>query len=300
MTLGEKPFIRGMTTLKKSDEANILLITAAIIFVLVLILAAITEYGRYFLIREKTQTAADSAALAAAAAGTTRWIEFDVTFDYGYWWKSVPYYCDCTSYGCDICYDHYLFRPGVDLLTKFHDREKDAPGKVAGYVYKPLKDRRDFVLRNQCLYYGSRKSPVYPNACYAYGMNVRGPIIQDRWVEYNPGEKETAANTFFKANLPNSAKDGYIETLDIHLVPPKWDYDNNTEVYYPDPKPLRNDRFYPSVIVKAKVTIEKLWDNFRAYLGPQETSVCAQASTHYAHPTSGNWSKPPDEACVPD
>lgn len=310
--MARRRFTRGMTRLKDSENGNILLITAALLLVLILSFAALTEYGRYFLLREKTQTAADAAALAAGMAGTTRWIEFDVHFDYGRWMKSVPFSCDpytvCyrDSDGEKVCYkkwrtcyDHVPYNPGIVPLNAYHDREKDAPGKIEGFEYPRLMELRDKVLKETCTSFGSRYKPVSPNPCYVSGVDAYGPFIEDRWLEYSGKDQKPAAEAYFLANLPGLAKGGDVTDVSVHRVPSEWKFDPDTGVNYPDPKPLREDPYYPSVIVKAKTYIEKLWDRFRAYLGPTETNVCAQASTHYASPQTGKWSRPPDEACVP-
>lgn len=79
----QKLFIRGRTVLNK-EEGNILIITAFLMLVFVFLLVGLCEFGRVMVIREKTKTAADSAALAQAGSGVEKKIKINIHLDKGW------------------------------------------------------------------------------------------------------------------------------------------------------------------------------------------------------------------------
>ncbi|WP_027718971.1 TadE/TadG family type IV pilus assembly protein [Desulfovirgula thermocuniculi] len=82
-----------------SDESGaVLVLMAAVCVALTLLFAGVCEFGRFLLVREQTQTAADAAALAAATSGVHRWVKIDVVTDRG-----EEEHCDEDSCWCSSC-----------------------------------------------------------------------------------------------------------------------------------------------------------------------------------------------------
>ena len=75
-------FTRSKTTIN-NQKGTIIIITSLIILSLAFLLIIMVEFGRTMIVREQLQTAADSAALAAANSGTHRFVILEVTTDMG-------------------------------------------------------------------------------------------------------------------------------------------------------------------------------------------------------------------------
>jgi len=80
------------------DSGTVLVLLAVTCPVLTLMFAGVCEFGRYLVMREQTQTAADAAALAGAVSGVHRWVKIDVTTNRG---KETV--CDEESCWCEPC-----------------------------------------------------------------------------------------------------------------------------------------------------------------------------------------------------
>lgn len=81
----QKLCISGKTALN-NEQGNILIITAFLMLVFTFLLVGLCEFGRVMVIREKTKTAADSAALAQAGSGVEKRIKINIHLDKG--WQS--------------------------------------------------------------------------------------------------------------------------------------------------------------------------------------------------------------------
>lgn len=91
------------TNVTRDDRGSILIIAAAIVIILVLLFVALSEYGRYLIMREQTQTAADAAALAGAS-GVIRYVTIEVVTERGSEEECEPdndggWDCYCVSCG---------------------------------------------------------------------------------------------------------------------------------------------------------------------------------------------------------
>ena len=80
--------IQGGTKTLNSEKGDILILSLFLILTLTILFAGMIEFGRVMLVKEQLQTAADSAALAAAGSGTHRQVKINVVTDRGY--KNVP------------------------------------------------------------------------------------------------------------------------------------------------------------------------------------------------------------------
>ncbi|WP_273000620.1 pilus assembly protein TadG-related protein [Hydrogenibacillus schlegelii] len=262
--------IRRINTSIENERGNLLLITAAVIVVLIIAFAGLTEFGRYLIMREQAQTAADAAALAAATSGTKTWVKIDV---YTYCGASR------TKDGCESC--------GTRVVRGVIGTERD------------LIDRGEWIRYTtpQC-------------ECSCGGLQTWYEIV-DRWVEYKRGDQAQAAGRFFQANRPTFAETADVRSVEVRRYPTVWetvrqdyahiDYLNANPHYvtYPVPDDLRQDPFYPSVVVRAEAWMKTLWDGFLGIFRDRKANVCAQGDTFYQDPQTGRWIKPPDEACVP-
>jgi len=75
--------IHGRTALN-DEEGNILIITTFLMLIFVFLLVGLCEFGRVMIIREKTKTAADAAALAQAGSGVMKKIKINIHLDKGW------------------------------------------------------------------------------------------------------------------------------------------------------------------------------------------------------------------------
>lgn len=79
----QKQFTRGGMKILKNENGNILILSIFLILVITLLFAGMVEFGRAMIVKEQLQTAADSAALAAAGSGTHRQVKINVITDKG-------------------------------------------------------------------------------------------------------------------------------------------------------------------------------------------------------------------------
>lgn len=154
----------GGRTLRRitNESGTILVVMAAVCVALTVLFAGACEFGRYLLVRERTQTAADAAALAASLSGVQRWVKVDVYSDRG---ESVV--CDEDTCWCESC--------GITVRT--------ATGKE-----KDLID--DEGWRDYC-------EP--PCSC---GGGSCWYEIADRWVVYNQADMERTMEAIYAENDP--------------------------------------------------------------------------------------------------
>ena len=75
----------GGTTnrLLTDDRGTILVMTAFLVIVLALLFAGIVEFGRFLILKEKTQTASDAAAVASSSSAIEKWVKINVKTDRG-------------------------------------------------------------------------------------------------------------------------------------------------------------------------------------------------------------------------
>jgi Flp pilus assembly protein TadG len=80
-----KPPTAGGTLFKimKNEDGTVLVLMTVLILVFTLLFVGLAEFGKWLIVKEQTQTAADAAALAASSSGVHRWVKIDVVTDRG-------------------------------------------------------------------------------------------------------------------------------------------------------------------------------------------------------------------------
>jgi|GEM_PF-3071924 len=152
---------------------------AAICVALSLLFAGICEFGRFLLLREQAQTAADAAALAGAVSGVKRWVNITVFSDRGDSWECDEFSCWCES--CGVV-EHSVTGGERELLDEEGWRDYCEP----------------------------------PCSCGGGGCWY---VINDRWVTYdsgNSGWSRLAAMAFYRANEPTMASRSEIMRMVFH------------------------------------------------------------------------------------
>jgi hypothetical protein len=230
----------------RNEKGTVLVIMVAATLFLSILFAVMVEIGRLMIIKEEIQTATDAAALASAMSELESWVDITViTTDRSYWstcCSGSGKKQDCRQC-CKPLPDHYERVVGkeVDLICN--------------------KGWEQYIRKGGC---GGR-------GYY---------IINDRWVKYKEktGTGDTA-DDFFKANLPQSAKESFITEITAYGE--------------------RGHPAYPSVIVYVKSKIESLFPTLLE-LNEYEMNTCSQGSTFYEIPGTGKMSKPPEDYCWVD
>lgn len=224
-----------------NEQGTIFPIMAVFVVVLALLFAGLAEFGRFLILKEQTQTASDAAALAASYSNAKRKVNVDVITDRGD--KVV---CDKDGCWCEGC----------GTVTR----------NVTGYE-KDLIDGGGWQA--YCL---------PPCSC---GGGSCWYVIRDRWVEYSQDYSQDTAESVAQLNIPDQAKDIWLEKLVIH---------GN-----------RNDKYYPSVVAYVKSSMRSLFPGlFGAFPENYQTETCSQGDTFYKDPKTGKWQKAPPDACWKD
>lgn len=162
-----------------NESGAVLVVMAAVCVALSLLFAGICEFGRFLLMREQTQTAADAAALAGAVSGVKRWVNITVFTDRGDRLKCNKFGCWCESCG------------------------------VVGHT---VTGRERKLLDEE----GWRDYCEPPCSC---GGGSCWYVINDRWVTYdsgNSGWSRLAAEAFYYANEPLIASDSQVIRTVFH------------------------------------------------------------------------------------
>lgn len=91
----------GKTLLKtmNNERGAILVMMTIAVLVFTLLFACMVELGRYLIVREQLQTAADAASLAASTSGVHRWVKINVTTDRGQVERCNKDTCWCSPCG---------------------------------------------------------------------------------------------------------------------------------------------------------------------------------------------------------
>lgn len=119
-----------------NERGNILIIFASVMIVIFVLFAGMVDFGRYLIIREKMQTAADAAALASSTSEVKRMVNITVTTDRGNAHHCNKYRCWCS--GCGTV-EHTVEGEEVQLIDNEGWRVYIAPycscgGGSANYV----------------------------------------------------------------------------------------------------------------------------------------------------------------------
>lgn len=171
----------GRTSRRITNESGtILVVMAAVCVALTVLFAGVCELGRYLLLRERTQTAADAAALAASLSGVQRWVKVDVYTDRG-----ETLVCICGDDGCSC----WCEPCGITVKT--------VTGKE-----KELID--DEGWKDYC-----------DPPCSCGGGSCWYDIV-DRWVVYNEGSAEQTMEAFYVENQPTQGSGSWIFKSVIH------------------------------------------------------------------------------------
>ncbi len=151
-----------------NQRGNILIIFASVMIVILLLLAGMVDFGRYLIVREKLQTAADAAALASSTSEVKRMVNIDVITDRG---DKTNYYWDGSGQMVRSC-------------------------KPCGTETVNVVGEEAELIDNE----GWREYCADPCDCCGASYSYK---INKRWVEYEEhktGRGDTAEE-FFQANL---------------------------------------------------------------------------------------------------
>ncbi len=181
-----KRFIRGGTKTLKDEHGSILVLTAALVLLLTLCFAGLSEIGRFLIVREQTQTATDAASLAASGSGVKRWVRLTVkTYD-----RSRIDPCGCEECDDDGCWC-------VPCCVSCPDVTRTAVGTEQDLIEQ--EGWRD-----------------YCESCGSGCGESCDYTLDDRWVEYNQNTSAASAAEFYQANLPRNSTGSKIAKVTIH------------------------------------------------------------------------------------
>lgn len=172
-------------TVLRNERGSVLVITAFMVVVLTLLFAGMVELGRVMIIRERTQTAADAAALASALSEVKRKVKVEVTTS-----SRGRLVRKCNQ---DHCWT---------VCRSIPDSIKTAVGRE-----EPLIENEGW------------KAYEDPGEC---GANIVSYRLLDRWVEYDESTKTGKGDTaeeFFNANYPRGASEAEIKKIDVYNDP---------------------------------------------------------------------------------
>lgn len=188
-----RPSSAGRTSrLVTSDERGaVLALTAVAAFVLVLLFAGLAEFGRWLILREQLQTAADAAALAASYSGAERWVNIDVKTERG---ERIE--CDEFGCWCEGC--------GVSVRNVTGKERDLLDGRPSA---RTIRDSDDIP--------GSGWDHYCRTPCSCSDEAFCWYEVKKRWVKYSPSYSRDAADAFFHMNLPGQAEWGGVEDLEF-------------------------------------------------------------------------------------
>ena len=164
------------------NRGTILVMTAFLVIVLAVLFAGVVEFGRFLILKEKTQTASDAAAVAASSSAVEKWVKINVSTDRGD--ETV---CVCDDTGCD-CWCEWC---GITSRTVTGtERELIDHGGWRDYCV-PFCDCTD----GDCWF-----------------------EIKDRWVTYGTSRASSyqIADLFYQANAPEESYDSWINRMRVH------------------------------------------------------------------------------------
>jgi hypothetical protein len=179
----------------RSEKGSILILTAATCLIFTLLFMGITEYGRWLLVKEQAQTAADAASLAGAVSGISSIVTLQIT---GYQVRSRTV----------ILVDE---ETGEEYTTVYYET-----------VYKNFTEtgyERPLI-----------ELEGWKKICNAKGYAPSSYKIIDRHVEYNESIAKQAANMLLAENTPQGSSkinnvtvhgnrnDPYYPSVVVHVI----------------------------------------------------------------------------------
>jgi len=240
------------------QEGSILPITVAFILVALLLLAAVVDFGRYTVVREKLQTATDAASLAGAKS-VDRMVELEITLGQ----QSV----ECSSgegICCAVC--------------------RDPAG--TGNTFITVRGKEAYLLDSN----GWRS---YCCGCAGDTGECSYRLI-NRWVNYtNSGNDAiTAARSYFNLNQPpeTEAVNGGSATalIDASYLSET----RRSDALYPSIF-VRSQAKISTLMLGIFNIISPGLD-----ASEMDMSTCSQGRTYYKDPNTGRWEHPPNSNCA--
>lgn len=182
----------GMTSRRASplnQRGAILVLTAVVSVILALLFVGIAELGRFMILREQAQTAADAAALAASLSGVEKMVKVRVYTDRG---REEHCSTSCTT-----------DEEGNESCTT------DCWCSDCGVVTREVVGREVDLVDN-----GGWRRYCEP-FCDCGGGKCEYEIVE-RWVRYDNYWPQRAAETFFEANRPWLAVLASVTRVNVH------------------------------------------------------------------------------------
>ncbi|MGQ9498554.1 MAG: TadE/TadG family type IV pilus assembly protein [Desulfotomaculales bacterium] len=194
----------GISRTISDERGAVMVLMAAVCFILTLLFMGTCEFGRWLIVKEQAQTAADAAAHAAMLSGAERMVRLRIYTVPGTTWLDP---CGCICCGkddCDCCACCVLCSNEITVTGTMR-----------------------FLLDQGGWY--SYKGQVC-GECPGCFCDINYEIL-DHWVRFDKSTSRDAARGFFQANFPDQAKDAGLARNDVKVYGRDSQYGPSVVVY---------------------------------------------------------------------